>query len=366
MLFGKVQCGAAVSTAAAFLLLLAFFPAEADVGEAAQRPRFHLNSPYVFGAHQHKVQLHTHTTASDGDHEAQWLMQAYEKLGYKAVAITDHDYKRYSASLSDPGGHGIIHIPGVEYSGDAKERSWNHMLGIHIQSIHHADGTGNRQAQIEQATREGGLAFICHPYDESIHRRGWGAQDLLKLVQGYTGIEIHNGASYYDPAGRNYPYKVDLALTSGRRCNVIAVDDFHRNPEEAMDRGYVVINSDHDADTIQLADIIAALASGNYFAAGRISTAHPVSPRFAGISVNGPTITVSTDKLTDITFITHRHNYANEGPNYAQKDIGVSTASFTAEYEDRFVRIQATYTEDGKESHAWSNPIYCEPEEGAN
>ncbi|HDP33871.1 MAG TPA: hypothetical protein ENN29_02040 [Candidatus Hydrogenedentes bacterium] len=182
-----------------------------DAGARDAQVHFRLNSPYDFGAHQHKVQLHAHTTNSDGDHPGEWLMQAYEKLGYAAVAITDHDYRRYSASLADPKGHKIIHIPGVEYSGDNRERSWNHMIGINIQTIHHADGTGARQAQIEQAKQEGGLTYLCHPYDESIHPRGWNDQDVKEMVHGFTGIEIHNGASYHDPGGRDYPYKVDLA-----------------------------------------------------------------------------------------------------------------------------------------------------------
>jgi hypothetical protein len=320
----------------------------------------HLVSPYDFKAHQHKVQLHSHTTNSDGDHPGNWVMQAYERLGYAAVAITDHDYSRYSSSLADPGGHNIIHIPGVEYSGDKRERSWNHMLGIHIETIHHADGTGARQAQIDQTKQEGGLAFLCHPYDETVHRRGWNGEDILALVEGYHGIEIHNGGSYHAPDGRDYPFKVDLALSSGKRINVISVDDFHRNPEEAMGRGAVIINSDRDAESLRLEDVVSALLSGNYFSAGRLSTTAPEPPRFTDISVNGNTISVTTDKMTDIEFITQRYNYYKDGPNYAQKNEGVQSAQFTATPEDVFIRIKATYTEEGKQSYAWSNPIYCE------
>lgn len=321
---------------------------------------FRLVSPYDFKAHQHKVQLHAHTLHSDGDHPGDWVMQAYEKLGYAAVAITDHDYKRYTSTLADPGGHSIIHIPGIEYSGDDRERSWNHMLGIHVATIHHADGTDARQAQIDQAKKEGGLAFICHPYDETVHRRGWDGQDILELVDGYHGIEIHNGASYHAPGGRDYPFKVDLALSAGKRINVISVDDFHRDPELTMGRGAVIINCDRDAESLRLEDVVAALSAGNYFSAGRLSTDAPEPPRFKDISVDGNIITVKTDKQSDIEFITARFNYYKDGPNYAQINEGVQSAQFTASADDKFIRIKATYTEDGKQSYAWSNPIYCE------
>lgn len=350
------QTIAVLSFCAVFALAALWALADADVSTR----QFTLNSPYDFGEYQHKVQLHTHTTNSDGDHAGEWVMQAYEELGYAAVAITDHDYTRFSATLEDPGGHNIIFIPGVEYSGNDRERSWNHLLGINISTIHHADGTGARQAQIDQATREGGLTYLCHPYSENVHRRGWNEEDVLELVSGYTGIEIHNGGSYHEPGGRDYPYKVDLALMSGIRVWVISVDDFHRNPETALHRGCVVINSNRDGRSLRREDVVAALASGNYFAAGRLDTAHPEPPRFTNITVDGHTITVKTDKETDIEFITSRANYYLEGANHVQKTEGVTTAQYTATHEDGFVRIKASYTEGGSTSYAWSNPIFIE------
>ena len=325
----------------------------------AEAPAFALESPYAFGEHQHKVQLHTHTVNSDGDHEPPWVMQQYENLGYAAVAITDHDYRgRTTVSLDDPGGHGIIHIPGVEYSADENNRSWSHMLGIMIASVHHEDGLDNRQAQIDQAHAEGGMVFLCHPYSDNVHRRGWNDDDILELVAGYDGIEIYNGRSYHEPGGRDYPYKVDLVLMDGRRVNVIAVDDFHRNPEETMDRGYVVVNSDADADTVTREMLVDALKSGNYFSAGRVSPEYPTSPFFTDITVDGDTITATVDKPSDIEFITARNNYYREGTNYVQIEEAVTASSYTAVPEDQFVRIKATYREDDRISYAWSNPIY--------
>lgn len=330
---------------------------------AADAVGFRLSSPYEFGGHQHKVQLHTHTINSDGDHEPQWVMQEYAKRGYTAIAITDHDYPdRTTPSLDDPGGHSIIHISGVEYSANERNRSWNHMLGINIKTIHHAEGIHNRQAQINKAHVEGGFAYLCHPYDEHIHRRGWDDEDVISLIQGYDGIEIYNGRSYHEPGGRDYPYKVDLALTSGRRIHVIAVDDFHRNPQETMDRGYVVVNSHVCQDEVTREEIIAALQSGNYFSAGRVSPDHPTSPWFTDIDVQGDTVTVSTDKPSNIEFITARHNYYREGPNFTHMQEGVTSAGYTASHDDQFIRIKATFREGDQVSYAWSNPIYVEAE----
>lgn len=342
-----------------FLAVTVLFVAD---NATAETSAFVLESPYEFGGHQHKVQLHTHTVNSDGAHEPSWVMREYEKLGYVAVAITDHDYlQRTTVSLDDPGGHGIIHIPGVEYSADGRNRSWSHMLGLMISSVHHKDGLHNRQAQIDQAHAEGGMAFLCHPYGDHVHRRGWNSADIIELVSGYDGIEIHNGSSYHDPDGRDYPYKVDLVLMAGRRINVIAVDDFHRNPQDNMDRGYIVVNSNYDADTITRETLMDAFKKGNYFSAGRVNTEYPTSPFFTEITVDGNTITAVVDKPSDIEFITARNNYYKEGTNYVQMEKSVTSSSFTAVPEDRFVRIKATYGEGDRISYAWSNPIYMVP-----
>jgi hypothetical protein len=327
---------------------------------------FHLESPYAFGAYQHKVQLHAHTTDSDGDHSGEWVMQAYQDRGYVAVAKTDHDHRDHTPSLDDPGGHGITHIPSLEYSGDNDKRSFAHMLGINIRTIYHEEGVGNRPAQIDHAKKEAGFTYICHPYEVSIHRRGWSYEQIIDWVDGFTGMEINNGRSYIGPEGRNYPTKIDCALTNGKEIKVIAVDDFHRNAEETMDRGCVVINSDLDKDSIRLDSVIDALRTGNYFATGRIQTSNPQPPYFTDITVSGPTIAVTTDREVDIQFITDKHNYYRPGTNFSQLNVGVREARYTASPDDKWIRIQATCTdENGNKTYAWSNPIYVRLGEGS-
>ena len=38
-----------------------------------------------------KVDLHAHTTRSDGENTPEEMIARYEELGFDAVAITDHD-----------------------------------------------------------------------------------------------------------------------------------------------------------------------------------------------------------------------------------------------------------------------------------
>ncbi len=357
---------------------------EAPPTEEVDRP-FYLESPYNFARNQYKVQLHSHTTLSDGDHSPSTVMKMYEERGYAMVAITDHEHMRWlpadeparsqarALRLRDPGGHSIIHIPGVEYSGDLRQ-SWDHMLGINVQTIHHADGMRNRAAQSEQARREGGLTFLCHPYDASArHRRGWEARDVINPDHHYDGIEIHNGGrgENSENKGLCYAYKVDLALSSGKEITLIAVDDFHRNPDSAADRGFVVITSNNPVRRLTREEGVEALQQGNFFAAGRSSTAFPDPPRFRDIRVSGHRIIVETDRQADIEFISARNNYYTRHEQrgtdpYVRLERNTRRASYTAIYPDQWVRIKATVRDgSGGESHAWSNPIYVRPIESA-
>jgi hypothetical protein len=329
------------------------------VAAAAAAPtEFYLESPYHFGAYQHKVQLHCHTNLSDGDYTPAWVMQAYAQRGYAAVAITDHDNTSYSPSLADPGGHGIIHIPAIEYSPGG-----NHMLGINIQTIHMrgASGVVNRPFQSTQATIEGGMSYLCHPWDPSINNQGWTTARVITTSHRYTGIEIHNGGTYIGAPERDYPYKVDAALIAGKEIQLIAVDDFHRSPESNMDRGFVVINSDVPQAELTRTDVTHALRTGNFFAAGRTSTSYPTPPRFTDIRIDGHTIQVRTNRPCEIEFITFNNNYytRRQGrPAFAWKSGTTMAASYTAAYDDVWIRIKVTTYSSSGPAYAWSNPIY--------
>jgi hypothetical protein len=60
------------------------------------------------------LDLHTHTTASDGSLSLEELVKGAKKAGLKAIAITDHDNIRSAKRISPRAGTGVEVIPGVE------------------------------------------------------------------------------------------------------------------------------------------------------------------------------------------------------------------------------------------------------------
>jgi hypothetical protein len=82
-----------------------------------------------------RIDLHLHTTASDGQHPPADLIRLVRGQKLDVIAITDHDT---TAGIADAqtaaGGHPVV-IPGIELSAE-DEAGDVHMLGYHLQVDH--------------------------------------------------------------------------------------------------------------------------------------------------------------------------------------------------------------------------------------
>jgi len=78
------------------------------------------------------IDLHAHTTGSDGDHTPSQLIERAATLGLTAIAVTDHDTTAgVKEALKVAALHGIEVVPGIELSGEV-ERGQCHLLGYFI------------------------------------------------------------------------------------------------------------------------------------------------------------------------------------------------------------------------------------------
>lgn len=81
------------------------------------------------------LDLHVHTTASDGLHSPEEVVAMARRLGLEAVAITDHDtLGGLPAGLAAASAAGLSLIPGVEISTEAEGGAEVHILGYLIAS----------------------------------------------------------------------------------------------------------------------------------------------------------------------------------------------------------------------------------------
>ena len=78
-----------------------------------------------------EIDLHVHTTASDGTTPPEKLVRLAEAQGLRAVAITDHDnVAGYAAAAQAGAAYGVEVVPGIEIS--TKFQRAVHILGYYI------------------------------------------------------------------------------------------------------------------------------------------------------------------------------------------------------------------------------------------
>lgn len=174
------------------------------------------------------VDLHTHSTASDGSRPAREVVRAARELGLAAIALTDHDTVAGLADADAEGrALGVRVVPGVELSaveGDVE----THLLGLHLADVHRLDTRlgelramrvtraerivarlnelGVKVTMEDVLTQSGGGAVGRPHIARALVNDGW-ATDLRDAFDRYLG----NGRSAYVPKDR-LPIEVAIAM----------------------------------------------------------------------------------------------------------------------------------------------------------
>ena len=95
------------------------------------------------------IDLHCHTTCSDGSDSPRALVEKAKALGLAAVAITDHDsFRGHAEALSAGAEFGIEVVPGVELSSMHWEKH------IHLLAYYADTENGTLSALMQRAVTE--------------------------------------------------------------------------------------------------------------------------------------------------------------------------------------------------------------------
>src|SRR4051812_47254212 len=102
------------------------------------------------------IDLHSHTTASDGQHEPEELLKLAAAAGVTALAVTDHDTvaglaRCEAAALAE----GLELVPGIELSAflDSGGRREVHVLGHFVDRTNADLGTFSQKLRHERHER---------------------------------------------------------------------------------------------------------------------------------------------------------------------------------------------------------------------
>ena len=280
-----------------------------------------------------KVNLHMHTSRSDGDLPVLEAIAAYEKAGYDAIAITDH---RVLTRVPEYRG-GMVLLPGMEWDSNQRRHGETvHLLGIGMGADFGYAKRGQADAQgfIDAVGEAGGLSFLCHPH--------WSMNRLETILglKGIAGAEVFNSVSRppYGVDRADASFVFDMAAAEGRMLPTIAADDSRHYASEAFG-GFIYLNARKDKDSI-----MAALKAGDYHASQ--------GPRILKADYEDGIVTVTTSPVKHITF----HSNLPWTPMRCVTGEGLTQARYQVrhDYGEQFIRA-VIVDEAGRK--AWLHPF---------
>jgi len=302
---------------AVLVVWVLFAPARAEV---------RVESPYEGHPTWLKVQLHCHTTESDGSLSPAQVLQWYRDLGFDAVAITDHNRVTVPPAVPE----GLILIPGLE-----KSTNEGHVVLLGVSTV--PEGK-DAQAVIDAARALGGYASLAHP-SWSV---GFSKAELDRL-QGFSFTEVFNEVVRPFISGGGWESAVwDYLLSRGERVWGLAVDDLHGEDMFDMARGFVMVNVERaSAAAISPAVILSSLAEGNFYATTGLLLDE--------LRVEGGRVTVRVSEPCVF------HWQGPQGLPLREED-DVLSDSYEVRGDEGYVRLEVVRERDG--ATAWVQPFW--------
>lgn len=195
--------------------------------------------------------LHTHTTRSDGAAAPQAVIDAYAKLGYDFLALSDHDVFSHAPEHAPTDPRGLLMLPGNEVTANGP-----HML--HIGGDRKVEPSAQRQQTLDTITAGPGFAVVNHPnwQDNFDHC----PIESMRAWNGYVGMEIYNGVICRLTGSPYADDKWDMLLTEGRRLWAFANDDMH-DPSKDLQLGWNMVL----ARERSVAGVLDALRAGRFY-----------------------------------------------------------------------------------------------------
>lgn len=148
--------------------------------------------------YEYVINLHMHTTYSDGSGTHAEIADAAINAGLDAVIITDHNVLVHGMQgyyCHDD--RKVLLLIGEEIHDQTREPQKNHMLVIGAdQEL--ATLARDPQELIDEVIQTGGLCFLAHPVDPEAPAFGEGSLSWVCWdIAGYTGIELWNSMTEF-------------------------------------------------------------------------------------------------------------------------------------------------------------------------
>ena len=173
----------------------------------------------LFGKTRYRVNLHMHTTLSDGVKTPAQAAQIYRAAGYDAIAITDHWTYGEPGELED-----MTVLSGCEYNVKVcnTRDGLFHIVGAGMLRDPEIPHDADAQTIINLVRQAGGLVILAHP--------AWSLNSPAQILplEHVDVTEIYNSVSGVHMSRRpDSGLIVDMLGAQGRFYPLIADDDVH-------------------------------------------------------------------------------------------------------------------------------------------
>lgn len=143
--------------------------------------------------HEITINIHMHTTYSDGSGRHQDIGQAALKGNLDAVIVTDHNvWVNGVEKYYERDGKKALLLVGEEVHDQGRQPQKNHLLVFNAKR-EVATYADKPQTLINTISRAGGLSFLAHPFDPAAPAINEGDLSWVDWdIDGFTGIELWN------------------------------------------------------------------------------------------------------------------------------------------------------------------------------
>ena len=281
----------------------------------------------LFGKQRFKVNLHAHTTLSDGKLSPARVMQRYQSQGYDAIALTDHWFFGEGEESND-----FTLLSGAEFNigGHDCRNGVYHILSIGAKRTPAVEKAMPAQKIIDAIHACGGLVILAHP--------AWSLndpQEVAKLKR-IDATEIYNTVSGVHMS-RRPDSSLFVDMLAMRKCYLplVADDDAHYYDNDDCRSWIMVEAADHSRDFL-----LPAIRKGSFYA-----TQGPE----IHLLREGDEITVRTSPVSEIIL------YSNISwcPRVFEGN-GITEAHYKIQENESFIRAEAV---DKNGKRAWTNII---------
>lgn len=284
----------------------------------------------MMGVKRLKVNLHQHTTCSDGRKTPQEAADIYRRAGYDLIAITDHWVYRESGEIN-----GLRTLGGAEFNigGADGAKGVYHLLALGCSRIPTPSPDQPAQQIIDHINACGGMAVLAHP--------AWSLNTVqqAEALRGVGATEIYNTVSDVHESSRPYSGDfVDTCACRGIYYPLLATDDTHRYDGMDETKSWIMLACAPDASD---QEILQAIRDRRFYA-----TQGPE----IHLEVQDGEVVVRTSPVSRIAIFTNSVWTKGHG----HRGDGLTEARCALQPFETFVRAEAT---DAQGRKAWSNVI---------